>query len=231
MDKKYETVKACLMDSIRDMKPNEKLPSERDMIEKFHFSRPTIQRALADLESDGVIYRRSRQGAFVSDRKLHKSLNKLMSFAEDLEQSGDVPFTKLLTYEKTSADEEIANRLLLNVGDEVYHIIRLRYKNGVPIIYDNSFFSPFSIVGITCDDLVTSIYSFIEAHGRKVMMAKESFSAVMPPEAVVKPLMISPDEPVIRIDKVAFLSDDRPFEYTISYKNPKKYFLELTSYR
>lgn len=231
MDRKYEAVKASLLDCIRNMKPNEKLPSERDMIEKFNYSRPTIQRALLDLESEGLIYRKPRQGAFVSDRKLHKSLNKLMSYAEDLALNGDVPFTKLLTFEKILANEDVAERLSLTPGDEVYHIIRIRYKNGVPIIFDDSYFAPFSIAGITCDDLVSSIYSYIEAHGYKVMMAKEAFNAVLPPESIVKPLLINNDEPVIRIDKVAYLSDNRPFEYTVSFKNPKKYLLELVSYR
>ncbi len=44
-------------------------------------------------------------------------------------------------------------------------------------------------------------------------------------------LELQEDEPVIKLDMVAYLSDGRPFEYTISHKNPKKYLLELHSYR
>ena len=231
MEKKYEEVKRNLLEIISSLSPNEKLPSERELIDSLGFSRPTIQKALNELEKSGMIYRKPRQGAFVADRKLYKSLNKLMSFAEDLAQNGDVAFTKLLEYEIIPADEIIASKLNLQVGDDVAHVIRLRYKNGVPIIYDDSYFAPFSIRGITCEELVTSIYQYIERHSYKVSMASEIFSADLVPEQIASYLEISKEKPTIKIDKVAFLSDNRPFEYTVSYKNPDKYSLEVKSYR
>ena len=57
MDKKFDSVKSCILEKIKKMEPNEKLPSERVLIEEFGFSRPTIQKALSDLETDGFIYR------------------------------------------------------------------------------------------------------------------------------------------------------------------------------
>ncbi len=231
MEKKYEDVKRRLLDIIKKMKPGEKLPSERELIDEIGYSRPTIQKALTDLEQLGIIYRLPRQGAFVADKKLKKTLNKLLSFAEDLALNGDVPMTNLLTYQIIPADATVAEKLHLNVGDSVAHIIRLRFKNGTPIIYDDSYFALFSIENITCNDLVTSIYSYVEKHGLSVYMAEEVFSAVIVPLNVAAYLEIDNDKPVIRIDKVAYLSDERPFEYTISYKNPDKYYLEIKSYR
>ena len=58
MNRKFMSVKNCLLEKINTMAPNEKLPSERDLIEEFGFSRPTIQKALSDLENEGIIYRR-----------------------------------------------------------------------------------------------------------------------------------------------------------------------------
>ena len=213
------------------MSPNDKLPSERDLIEEFGVSRPTIQKALSDLENERIIYRIPRQGSFVSDLRLRKSLNKLKSFAEDLRSTGDTPSTRLISFEIIEASETVARQLDIKPGDPVYYLIRLRFKNGDPIIYDDSYFAPFSVKGITCDVLVDSIYQFIESHGMKVSMSKETISAVLPPEAIAKALELQEDEPVIKLDMVAYLSDGRPFEYTISHKNPKKYLLELHSYR
>lgn len=116
-------------------------------------------------------------------------------------------------------------------GDPVYSLVRLRCKNGDPIIYDRSYFTPFSIKDITCGVLVDSIYSFIEKNGMKISMAQETISAVIPPEDIARALDLKSNEPVIKIEMTAFLSDGRPFEYTISHKNPKKYLLELQSYR
>lgn len=231
MDRKFMSVKHCILEKVRKMPPNTKLPSERDLIEEFGFSRPTIQKALSDLESEDYIYRIPRQGSFVSDRRLRKSLNKLKSFAEDLQSIGDEPSTRLIFFEIIQATEVIAEKLHLKAGDPVYYLVRLRYKKGEPIIYDSSYFAPYSLKNVTCEVLVDSIYRFIENNGMKVAMAEETVSAVIPPKEIADALELQSGEPVIKIEMVAFLSDGRPFEYTISHKNPNKYLLEIKSYR
>ena len=150
MNRKFMSVKNCLLEKINTMAPNEKLPSERDLIEEFGFSRPTIQKALSDLENEGIIYRRPRQGSFVSERRLHKSLDSLQSFPEDLRSSGDVPSTRLIAFEIIEASETVARKLHLKTGDPVYYLVRLRHKNGDPIIYDYSYYAPFAIQDACC---------------------------------------------------------------------------------
>lgn len=231
MNRKFMSVKNCLLEKINTMAPNEKLPSERDLIEEFGFSRPTIQKALSDLENEGIIYRRPRQGSFVSERRLHKSLDSLQSFPEDLRSSGDVPSTRLIAFEITEASETVARKLHLKTGDPVYYLVRLRHKNGDPIIYDYSYYAPFAIQDASCEVFVDSIYSFMEQRGMKISMAEKTVDAILPPKEIAEALKLRDDEPVIKIEMVAYLSDGRPFEYTLSHKNPKKYLLEIKSYR
>lgn len=231
MNRKFISVKNCILDKINKMSPNDKLPSERDLINEFGFSRPTIQKALTELENDGIIYLIPRQGSFVSDRRLRKSLDSLQSFPEDLRSSGDVPSTRLIAFEITEASETVAEKLEMNVGDPVYYLCRLRFKNGDPIIYDYSYYAPFAIKDVTCEVLVDSIYDFMEKHGMKVSMAHKTVDAMLPPKEIADALELGNNEPVIRIAMVAYLSDGRPFEYTLSHKNPKKYLLEIKSYR
>lgn len=45
--------------------PGDKLPSENELVEKFGASRPTVSRALAQLELDGLVERRAGSGTFV----------------------------------------------------------------------------------------------------------------------------------------------------------------------
>jgi GntR family transcriptional regulator of arabinose operon len=51
-----------------------KLPSEGMLVEKFGASRPTIRRALAQLESDGFVEKKMGSGTVVSQRTNRKSL-------------------------------------------------------------------------------------------------------------------------------------------------------------
>lgn len=231
MNRKFMSVKNCLLEKINTMASNEKLPSERDLIEEFGFSRPTIQKALSDLENEGIIYRKPRQGSFVSERRLHKSLDSLQSFPEDLRSSGDVPSTRLIAFEIIEASETVARKLHLKTGDPVYYLVRLRHKNGDPIIYDYSYYAPFAIQDASCEVFVDSIYSFMEKRGMKISMAEKTVDAILPSKEIAEALKLRDDEPVIKIEMVAYLSDGRPFEYTLSHKNPKKYLLEIKSYR
>ena len=44
MNRKFISVKNCILDKINKMSPNDKLPSERDLINEFGFSRPTYKK-------------------------------------------------------------------------------------------------------------------------------------------------------------------------------------------
>lgn len=49
------------------MKPGEKLPSQRDLIDRFGFASQTIQNGLAALRAEGLIVSAGNLGNFVSD--------------------------------------------------------------------------------------------------------------------------------------------------------------------
>lgn len=55
-------------------KPGQKLPTENEIARHFHTSRPTVGRAMRDLQQKGFIYRRQGQGTFV--RQTHHASNK-----------------------------------------------------------------------------------------------------------------------------------------------------------
>ena len=68
-DPMYKQVTDQIKDAIatRQLKPNEKLPSIREMLAELKISAITIKRAYADLENGGYIVTRSGLGSFVSD--------------------------------------------------------------------------------------------------------------------------------------------------------------------
>lgn len=52
--------------------PGDKLPSENELVQQFGASRPTVNRALAQLELDGFIERRAGSGTFVRAQGRHE---------------------------------------------------------------------------------------------------------------------------------------------------------------
>jgi DNA-binding LacI/PurR family transcriptional regulator len=67
----YQKLREALADGTYGL--GDKLPSENILVENFGASRPTVRRALAQLQSDGLIARRMGFGTVVTQRSSHKS--------------------------------------------------------------------------------------------------------------------------------------------------------------
>jgi DNA-binding LacI/PurR family transcriptional regulator len=67
----YQKLREVLADGTYHQ--GSKLPSESELVESFGASRPTVRRALAQLESDGLIQRRMGSGTIVAQRSSHKN--------------------------------------------------------------------------------------------------------------------------------------------------------------
>lgn len=105
-----------------DLRPGERLPSERELVEQFGASRSTVREALRVLESNGVV--RSRPGdprgpeilAFSPDglaKQVHRlahveqlSLTELVSFRMILDASANTLAARLRTDEELAAMED-----------------------------------------------------------------------------------------------------------------------------
>jgi GntR family transcriptional regulator, arabinose operon transcriptional repressor len=68
---KYKFIYTVLLESLKSGKyeVGSKLPSENELVEQFGASRPTVGRALAQLETEGLVERRAGSGTFVRIRE------------------------------------------------------------------------------------------------------------------------------------------------------------------
>jgi len=68
-DPMYKQVTDQIKDAIADgtLKPEDRLPSIREMARELKISEITIKRAYADLENEGYILTRSGLGSFIAD--------------------------------------------------------------------------------------------------------------------------------------------------------------------
>ncbi|MEV7865283.1 winged helix-turn-helix domain-containing protein [Streptomyces sp. NPDC088124] len=57
----------ALRDDIKKMKPGEKLPTQRELMDRFGYASQTIQNGLAALRTEGLIVSAGNLGNFVSD--------------------------------------------------------------------------------------------------------------------------------------------------------------------
>ncbi len=89
----YMQIMDSLIDQIENgqLKPGEKLPSERDLSLQLGVSRMTVRRAINDLVTNGLVYRRQGSGTFVAEPKIEQHANMLIGFSESMQQKGLKP--------------------------------------------------------------------------------------------------------------------------------------------
>src|SRR2546428_9213661 len=66
---KHQTIRQTLADAIvsGQYEPGQRLPSESELVKTFGASRPTVNRALRELQLAGIIERRAGSGSYVRD--------------------------------------------------------------------------------------------------------------------------------------------------------------------
>ena len=65
---KYEELKDVLVNEIYQKEPHDLLPSQRNLQKQYNVSSTTVQRALFDLEREGLIYFKHGKGIFVAPK-------------------------------------------------------------------------------------------------------------------------------------------------------------------
>jgi len=86
-DPMYKQVADQIKDAMAGgiLKPEDKLPSIREMTRELGISEITIKRAYTDLEHEGYIFTRSGLGSFVADVSLEKmKKEKLVEIRQEL---------------------------------------------------------------------------------------------------------------------------------------------------
>ncbi|MEG0274891.1 MAG: GntR family transcriptional regulator, partial [Longicatena sp.] len=111
-------------------KENELIPSEASLQNEFNVSRITIRRALQDLELAGFIKIKKGKGAHVMTQRKYSDLVGVSSFSQDIVKLGERPSSIILDFEEIPASGVVCDYLQLREGSMVYHLKRLRLKNG-----------------------------------------------------------------------------------------------------
>lgn len=109
----YFQLKEVLKEKIEKgiYKPDELIPSERELIDTYGISRTPVRQALNELVAEGFLRREHGRGTFVAPKKIDQMfLESLSSFGDEMEHKGLSFETKVLNkeiVEKTSTLQEI----------------------------------------------------------------------------------------------------------------------------
>lgn len=208
------------------LEPGDRLPSEREMQERFGVSRTTARLALADLARAGFIYKKPGKGSFVAFSVIEQEEYRLPGFTERSEKDGSRVVSKVLKKKTFVAPRQVTSRLRLDPHEQVIYIKRLRIVDEIPLAMDDAYL-PLKICPEILDrDLENeSLYENLRGLALTPVRAEQMMRSSMPTEEEKELLELGEGVPVMRIERIAFLSDGKPIEYAQStYRGDKYHF-------
>ncbi|AJW98730.1 histidine utilization repressor [Burkholderia gladioli pv. gladioli] len=140
----YEQIKQYVLDQIADglYRPGEKIPSENELVAIFGTSRLTVNRALRELSSSGVLQRLHGVGTFVAQPKAASMFIHLHNIADDIRSRGQALTTRVFELGRIRPTAEIATRMETTRRNSIFHSLVVYCANGMPVQLEDRYVAP-----------------------------------------------------------------------------------------
>jgi GntR family transcriptional regulator len=214
-----------------ELKPHERLPTERELAESFGVTRLTVRRALDQLGYEGRVYRTQGAGTFVSEPRIAKSV-ELTSFTQDMRARGLVPGSMDTRIEEVQAGADIGARLALSPRDRVAHIFRVRTADGEPMCIEHTYIPARLAPGLAERSLEGSLYQLLtESYHLKIEKAEQSIHATVLDPPLARLLGVPEFSPAFKVSRVAYDARNQRIEYAESVYRGDRYSYDFVIYR
>jgi GntR family transcriptional regulator len=214
----YLQIQNLIVDAIRtgEYQPGTQIPSELEISSRYEISRMTARKALDNLVTKGMLYRRRGKGTYVAENVVSYGLSTMLSFSRTLRARGYDVVTKLLQMDVIPASQEVMDNLQLNLNREVIVIRRLRLIEGAPAAIHTAFlehrvFAPILSYDLSKESLLDAIQ---EISGAQVGYTKDTVQADLASVEEAKLLQVEPGSATLRVEGVAFTENGHPTRYS-----------------
>lgn len=138
---RYQVIKQHLLEQVSSGKigPDDKTESENELASRFQVSRLTVQRAVRELVSEGVLRRVQGAGTFVAPQTTRFSLFEVRDLAEEVRKRGGEPSADLYVQRKLIPGENARMMLEIEPDTPVYQAVMLQKSDGVPFALEERY--------------------------------------------------------------------------------------------
>lgn len=223
----YVRLKSVIEQNINsgEWQPDTQIPSERELCERYDISRTTVRQALTELVSEGRLVRYAGRGTFVAPHPFVQGTTRLSGFTSEMQGQGRMPRNRVLQFETVEAPPGAARGLQLEVGSPVLLLKRVRLADDEPMAVERAYLPETRFGPLLDEDLASrSLYALLERQfSITPTRAEQTLQAISCPEAEAQLLHITPQSPVLYMNRTTFSQHDVPFEWVESYYRGDRY--------
>ena len=226
---RYQQLKDLIIGRISngELRPQDRVPSENELVESMNVSRMTANRALRELTDEGYVDRIAGRGTFVSDFRARSHVLEVQNIADEIVRRGHTHSCEVLRQSRQHARGEIARALNVEQGSDVFHLLLVHSENGSPVQVEDRYvvadFAPECLQQnfqtVTPSAYLTAISPLQEA--------EQVVRATLPNAAVRQHLQMNDDEPSLVVIRRTW-SHGRPVTFARLHHPGSRY--ELTGH-
>lgn len=204
------------------------IPSEQEFCTMFDCSRMTVRKALDELVSIGILYKAKGKGAFVSNIEYDR-LYSLKGFSQIMRQQGLEYSSEVVRFEIMPAQKDLANKLRILEGMDVYCLERIRKVMGDPVSIETVNLNMKDFPGLLNYDFSRlSLYEIMESeYGVSINRAVQSINTVNIDGENAKILFNKNKGVALRSMSIGYNKSSRPIEYEYALYNGYKYTVDV----
>lgn len=192
--------------------PNYKLPTEDKLVEEYKTSKNTIRNATQLLIEKGMVYRKHGSGVYIRQLDNRDSINANFIRGISSEFQSKKVSNKILKFELRQANEQEAKELQIDIGQEIYKVVRVRYLDGKPFTIEHALYDKAIIPYLSKEIVDESIFNYIENDLKlKIGHADKYISAIVMDKATAALLELSEGEPALQNREKIYLSNGQLF--------------------
>ena len=205
------------------------LPGEQTLAAEFAVSRVTLRRALAALESDGLIERRRGAGTFLTPSgRPQPVVTDLSDVMSHLAAMGRATRVCLLACSLETPSASVQQALRLEDGECVSRSIRMRFIDDLAFSYLVACVPERIARTFTERELDEKpLLTLIERAGARVARAEQEISAVAAGAEIAHLLDVEPGAPLLALTRVTFDAEGRGLEHLRALYHPQRYSFRM----
>lgn len=205
------------------------IPAESELMSVYHVSRATARKSMELLSNNGLVNKHPGIGTIVVSNVPSTSPNRVVSYTKKKDEDHVIAIKKVISKNMIPASKEIAQKLQIEEGCELFQLKRVRYAGREPFYVEINYFDKTLVPMIMTRDFSKEslrVY-LLNTYQIEWSYAQQEIYAIQADEELSYLLQISKGSPLIYIKRVSFDKKNIPREYVSTYYRADKYHLEI----
>ena len=217
----YQMVKQHVLSLIEcgQWGENRRLPSEHELVAELGVSRMTVNRALRELTSEGVIERVSGVGTFVAERLVQSHPLEIRDIAQEIVERGHRHESQVLELAAIRAIPAVALYFNVAAGSRIFHARVLHSESGSPIQLEDRYVHPtFAPAFLEQDFSGQTTTHYLLALNKAPEEIEQIVQATLPTPDIAAALQMEENEPCLVLSRRTWVA--RQVVTRASYHHP-----------